>query len=94
MRNLIVLIIAASISACTVAPKLDVGVLNDQVGSLKGESAKGYVDLRVLKCDELWLFKCDLGYFHLSGLMTGPPFNNGDEGAIEGPYFNITIFEL
>ena len=94
MRILILLAALVVMGGCAVSPKIDIGVLDDRVGSLAGTSQKGFVDVRLLTCDDLWVFSCDFGYFHLSGLFTGPPVNNGDEGAIEGPYFRVTVLEL
>ena len=93
MKNLITLLIVASISACAVSPRLDVGMLHDYSQNLKGGPQMGYVDLRLFTCAD-WVFKCSAGLYHMSPLLAGVPVNKDEQGVIEGPYINVTIFEF
>jgi hypothetical protein len=53
----------------------------------------GYVDLRLFTCAD-WVFKCSAGLYHMSPLLAGVPVNKDEQGVIEGPYINVTIFEF
>jgi len=93
MKLLLLMTLVASMSACSVSPKLDVGMLHDYSQNLKGGPQMGYVDLRLFTCAD-WVFKCSAGLYHMSPLLAGVPVNKDEQGVIEGPYINVTIFEL
>ena len=93
MKVLLALALIASISACSISPRLDVGMLHDYSQNLKGGPQMGYVDLQLFTCAD-WILKCSAGLYHMSPLFAGVPVNKDEQGVIEGPYLNVTIFEL